>query len=103
MTQKAVIFILAPVLILAATWQHLASRLNKNTDKPVVTFEQARNDAFGIVTKPNCINATLPDATPSRAWREVEISRYFAKEKKRLGQVITRGSVEASWRRRDQR
>lgn len=80
MIQKAVTFIISPLLALSALWQAAASCANPPENR--VSIKQAFKDAFGIVDKQPYAGDEAPVQTG--AWRQAEIIRRFDKEEKRL-------------------
>lgn len=89
MTQKLVMVALAPLLLLSASWQFIASRFNQPEHK--LTFTQACKDAFGVVTKPIYAGDDAPVLT--QAARRIEINHYFNKEERRLDSVVVNREI----------
>jgi hypothetical protein len=86
MIQKAVTFLISPLLCLSALWQAAASCAN--SPEHVVSLKQAFKDAFGMIDKQPYTGDEMP--VQSGAWRQAEIFRRFDKEEKRLQSTIIR-------------
>ena len=80
MTQKAITFLLTPLLLLAAGWQALASLANEG-GKPKVAFTKAVKDAFGVVEKKAYIGNDAPPESPE--WSSVTMFKTLKADSKK--------------------